>query len=176
MAFAPASFSACVGDGRFNVIKFPDEHAMLCSQLARVLRRGAKVVCRAYLCPDGGDTVAAACEDAACGRIGNFHAFKLRLGIAMACEAGEPSVPVVSILETFNRAFADRVQLVQRTGWQREQIDTIDFYAGSSAAYSFPTRRGLLNAVSAAFADARLVASGGYELADRCPLLVMERR
>jgi hypothetical protein len=48
-------------------------------------------------------------------------------------------------------------------------------YAGSDANYSFASRRQFLEIVPAEFTNARFVDVGSYELAERCPLLVLER-
>ncbi|MGD9922662.1 MAG: hypothetical protein AB7V13_14660 [Pseudorhodoplanes sp.] len=94
----------------------------------------------------------------------------------LACESRDPNVPVQHILDTFNAMFPDRSDLVRRTGWQRGHIDTIDFYDGSTARYSFSSRDQLLDVVPAAhFTGPRFLPSGHYELAEGCPLLALRR-
>jgi hypothetical protein len=96
--------------------------------------------------------------------------------MAIGHERGGPNVPVSEIRDTFERWFPDRAALEAETGWPREEIDTIDNYAGSNAIYGFATRRQMLDIVPAEFVNARFVDVGSYELAERCPLLVLERR
>jgi hypothetical protein len=174
LAFAPAAFAACVGDGSFIAARYPEEYGELFVELARVLRSGARLVLRCYMRPDGDAPVSALGESA--GAFRSFHAFKLKLGMALASERRNPNVPVQVMFDTFNRMFPDRAALVRLTGWERGQIDTIDFYEGSATSYSFPSRREWLASIPADWSAVHLVPSGHYELAECCPLLTMRRR
>jgi hypothetical protein len=173
LAFAPAAFAACVGDGSFIAARYPDEYGVLLAELARVLRSRATLVLRCYMRPDGDVPVSALAECA--GAFRNFHAFKLKLGMALASDRRNPNVPVQAMLDTFNRMFPDRAALVRLTGWERRQIDTIDFYEGSATSYSFPSRREWLASIPTEFSAVQLLPSGQYELAECCPLLTMRR-
>lgn len=176
LGFRSATFAACVGDGSLIAAHYPSDHAVLFAEIARVLCPGATLVLRAYVRPDAGDTALAVRQAALDGGLHDFHAFKLRLATALACDIGDPNVPVQHILDTFNAMFPDRAHLVRRTGWRREHIDTIDFYDGSTARYSFPSRGELLAAVPAThFVGSQFLPSGTYELAEACPLLAMRR-
>ena len=95
--------------------------------------------------------------------------------MALITEPAQPRVGVNAILDTFNSLFKNREELSRATGWPRDQIDTIDFYQGSSVAFHFPTRDRLLSVISEIFTDSRFVSSGTYELAERCPLLVAQK-
>lgn len=173
--FADASFSACIGDGSFSSLKFPEEYTALCCVLAELVRSGGRVVCRVYAAPDNPESISSVRKAALSGEIENFHAFKLRLAMALAAERGESNIAVESILMTFNEMFGDREKITRAAGWDREHVDTVDFYNGSSVRYSFPTRSQLLSVIPTAFSNMCFVSSGTYELADRCPLLVMEK-
>jgi hypothetical protein len=72
--------------------------------------------------------------------------------------------------------FPDRDRLVRDTGWSRPQIDAIEQYKDAASLLSFPPRDALAELASKSFAGVRFVDAGTYELADRCPLLVMQRR
>jgi len=132
-------------------------------------------VCRVFLAPDQGETAAAVAATARDGRIGRFLAFKFRLGMALAAERGEPNIDVQSIHDAFEANVPDRDRLAAVTGWARSEIDTIDVYKSSPQVYSFPTRRQCLDVVPPAFAQVRFVGAGTYELAERFPLLVLDR-
>lgn len=173
--FIAGSFTTCVGDGSLAVVEFPRGTVLLCERIREALRSGGRFVGRVYLAPDDGEAVAAVRAAAVDGTIRNFHAFKLRLAMAIAAEAGRVQVGVNEIFAVFQHLFGDRDELVRLTGWDREHIDTIDYYESSVVAYSFPTRRQLLSIVPRAFTNIRLVETGTYELAERSPLLVMEK-
>ena len=173
--FVPGSFAACVGDGSLSVVEFPRGAVLLCERIHEALRSGGRFAGRFYAAPDNGEPVAAVKAAADGGSIRNFHAFKLRLAMAIAAEAGRVHVGVNEIFAAFQTMFRDRDELVRRTGWDRGHIDTIDYYESSVVAYSFPTRRQLLSIIPPGFTNIRLVETGTYELAERSPLLVMEK-
>jgi SAM-dependent methyltransferase len=172
--FPQHHFSAAVGDGSLNVLTYPAGYQSLYRQLLRVVRPGGKLVFRLFTTPEAGEPVAAACHLAMKGRIRTFHAFKWHLAMAIATEAGDPNVRVERIREVFHDAFPDRAQLVRATGWPEEDIATIDIYRGSGEVYSFPTFAQFRATLPEGLLDLRQVPTGSYELAERCPLMVME--
>jgi SAM-dependent methyltransferase len=173
--FAPDTFSFCVGDASFGALSFPRDVTWLCEEVWRILGSGGKLVCRVFVAPDVPETVAAVRDAAMSGAIRNFHAFKFRLAMAIAAEGGRVAVGVDSIFKEFTGLFRDRDALVRMTGWDRQHIDTIDHYEGSMVAFHFPTRSQLLAAVAGKFSNARFLPSGTFELAERSPLLVMDK-
>jgi SAM-dependent methyltransferase len=172
--FAPATFSLCIGDGSLTALKFPTEVAALFRELKRTLIGGGRIVCRVYLAPDSAETISSLQESGLSGSINNFHAFKMRLAMALAAHQPEAQICVETVLDTFNRLFKNRNELVRATGWSREQIDTIDFYRGSTVVFNYPTRDQLLSVVTKTCPNARLAPSGKYEMSERCPLLVAD--
>jgi SAM-dependent methyltransferase len=173
--FVPASFSYCVGDTSFGALRFPDEVVSVCNHLSQILRPGGKFVCRVFLSPDVPESIEAVRDAAMAGAIRNFHAFKFRLAMALITERAQLRVGVDAIFNTFDLLFKDRDELTRATGWSRGQIDTIDFYRGSTEALNFPPRDRLLSVISTIFTDSRFVSSGTYELAERSPLLVAQK-
>jgi SAM-dependent methyltransferase len=170
-----ASFASVVCDGGALAFPYPGLPTKLLREVAHVLIPGGRFVTRVYSAPDEGETLAAvrgACER---GEVGSMHALKWRVAMAIVHERGAPNVPVTEIRDTIERWFPDREALSAKTGWPREEIDTIDSYAGSNATYGFATRRQILDIVPPDFTNARFVEAGSYELAERCPLLVLER-
>jgi SAM-dependent methyltransferase len=174
LPFAEGSFAACVGDGSMNTLEYQDVKSLY-DNLARVMLPGGRVVCRVYLTPDIGETVAEAAMAPWQGKARSFVYFKFRLGMAIAAERAQPNVRVKSIYEAFTAYFLDRDRLAAATGWNRSEIDRIDLYKNSSEAYNFPTGQQALSIVPHEFSNARFVPVGTYELAERCPLLVMEK-
>lgn len=174
LPFADGSFVACIGDGSMNTLDFPGV-TLLYNSLARVMLPGGRFVCRVYLTPDQGETVATVARAPWQSTIRSFVYFKFRLGMAIAAESAQPNVPVKSIYEVFAANFPDRDRLAAATGWDRSEIDKIDLYKSSPAVYIFPTRQQVLSLVPGDFANAHFVPVGTYELAERCPLLVMGR-
>jgi SAM-dependent methyltransferase len=174
LPFPPASFAAVIGDGSCNCLAYPDAYRALFAEIARVTRPGGRIAIRVYLAPDLPETLPALRTEALSGRAGSFHAFKWRLAQALIAEAGDANVRVEAIREAFDREFPDRPGLARASGWSMDEIATIDFYKGSAEVYSFPTLAQFRAAMPGSFRVARPVSSGSYELAERCPLMVMD--
>lgn len=172
LPFEAGRFGAVIGDGALNSVAGGLES--LIGEIARVLREGGVAVQRVFASPDEREPLERVHEDAMSGRIGNVHALKWRVAMAIA-RPPQYLVPVADILRTFNRMFPDRGELAAATGWDRLEIDTLDAYVDAWHSLCFPTR-GSLEAMGAdRFAACRFVESDGYALAERCPLVVWTR-
>lgn len=172
--FVSGAFSLCIGDGSLCGLTYPNDIVVVFNELKRILEGNGRIVCRLYLSPDEAETIPTLYEEVLSGKIGNFHAFKMRLAMALAAQQSAPRICVESILEGFNSLFRNRTELSHATGWSRQQIDTIDFYRGSAVFFNLPTKDQLLSVISKICPSVRLVPSGNYEMSDRCPLLVAE--
>ena len=174
LALPSASFASVISDGALT-FPYPGLTTKVLREAANVLIRGGRFVCRVYSSPEMGETLEAVRAAFMRGEVGSIHALKWRVGMALGHERGGPNVPVSEIRDTIERWFPDRAALSADSGWPRDEIDTIDSYAGSNAVYGFATRSQFLAIVPPEFTNARFVEAGCYELAERCPLLVMER-
>jgi len=168
-------FTAVIGDGSLSWISFA-QYPRLFEHLGRLLLPGARLAIRLYETPEPGETIAQVREAAMNGKIVGFHAFKWRLAMAIASETGNTTLPVKRIHEAFGRQFAQRAALSTAAGWTIDEIAEIDAYSGQDLVYYFPTRRELLAHLPSDFTDPRFIASGDYELAERCPILVADFR
>jgi len=173
--FAPASFALGVGDGSLNAVTFPDETALLRDELARALRCRGRLVFRAFTLPDVADAPLAIKAAALRGSYSNFHGCKWRLAMAIAAGAAHQNLEMRKVFDLFTELFPDRDRLVAITGWNRDEIDTIDLLKGSIAISAFPTRQQLHSVLSRSFSDVRFIAAGTYEFAEHCPQVVAER-
>lgn len=173
LPFPAGHFSAAAGDGSLNSITYPERYRSLLAELSRVLAPGGLFVTRVFMAPDRSETVETVVHLGRAGDIPVFNAFKWRLAMALVAAAGEPNIAVTAIRDAFNRAYPDRAALAAASGWDPQDIETIDAYENSSDVYSFPTLAQLRAAVPASFGDIRAVAAGHYALAERCPLIVM---
>jgi SAM-dependent methyltransferase len=176
LPFRAHRFGAAMGDGGLNILEFPASQARIFEELARVLRPGAIVAMRVFRFPERCETMTSLRDDAFAGRIAGFQAFKLRLAMALVSAGSAPNVPVRLIREVFDRDFPDRNALSRCSGWSLDDIATIDLYENSADVYCFPTEQQFASVVPSAFAPIRFLPVGTYELAERCPLLVTERR
>lgn len=170
----PASFASVIGDGCL-ALPYPGASARLLREVATLLQPGGRFVSRVFASPDRPEKLADVRTALARGEIGNVHALKWRIAMALQRELAASAVTVRAIRAEFLACVPDRTALAARTGWPRAEIDTIDVYASSNASYSFPTRAELLAIVPPELTRARFVEAGAYPLAERCPLFVLER-
>lgn len=166
-------FTAAVGDGSLSTLECPADYARALGRVADALAPGGMLAVRCFVAPDRPETVEDVVADVLAGRETCFHATRWRLAMALA--ATGPNVAVAGVHAAFERAFPDRSELCRRTGWAPETVALIDAYRGSGLAYSFPSRRALIEAVASRFVNARFVSSGSYSLSERCPFLIAER-
>ena len=173
LPLADASIDSVIGDGCLSVLP-SSERAGLLRELQRVLRPGGRLVLRLFCAPESIETPSDVHAAAMQGGDANFWAFRWRWMMAIAASHPGYDLPVHAAWQAFD-AIVDRAALAQATGWQRALIDTMDRYRDSSDMYCFAPMASVLAGVPAGFDNVRLVATQGYELAERCPLLVAER-
>lgn len=173
LPFGEDAFDAVIGDGCLSLLSFPIQYEQLFNQLKCVLKPHGKILVRVFASPDKTESCAEVCHEAINGKIGSFHAFKWCLAMAMTAESGGPNISVAEIHKLFNRLLPDREQLAKSTGWSHEDIATIDAYCGSTARYSYPTLSQLRWVLPQCLKETGLL-QGSYELAERCPTLVLE--
>lgn len=174
MPLAGNSIANAIGDGAFNTQSYPDGYVRLFAQLARVLKPGGRVVVRNFTTPEVGDSLAAVREAVLARRIASLHAFKWHLAMAIVARNGSPNIPVTQIRDGFHELFPDQAGLMAATGWTAEEIDTIEVYKDSVVSFSFPTLAEFRAVVPTGFGNFRVLPSGSYEMAERCPILVMD--
>jgi SAM-dependent methyltransferase len=168
-------FTAAVGDGSINCVRYPDTAHRLLDAVARVLEPGGRLVCRAFVTPDPGEPIDTVRDRALAGQTPSFHAFKWELTMAIVAEDGAADIRVQRILDVFEDRFPDRGAAAAAAGWHLADMATIDIYRGSDEVYSFPTSAEIMRVVPDSFVNARFVAVGTSPLAERCPLLVADR-
>lgn len=175
MTFAPASFTTCIGDGSLNSLPSLAAVTTILDRVAGFVATGARMAFRVYRTPDDCETVAEVFQAARARQVVSFGALKWRLAMAIAHERRDPIMPVAAIRDRFEREVTDRRRFVEESGLSAQDIDTIDIYRGSAETYCFPTGAELLAALPASVRFLAFAGSGRYELAEHCPLAVLER-
>jgi SAM-dependent methyltransferase len=175
MPVAGTSIANAIGDGSFNTLAYPAGYVRLFDELAHVLKPGGRIVVRNFTTPETGEALAAVREAVLARRIVSLHAFKWHLAMAVVAHAGSPNIRVTRIRDAFHEIFPDPAGLRAATGWTADEIDTIEVYKDSIVSFSFPTLSEFRRVIPAGFAAVRVLPSGSYEMADRCPIIVMDR-
>jgi SAM-dependent methyltransferase len=175
LPFAKETFTAVIGDGAANCPGYPQDLRQFFAEMARVLVQGGVLAVRVFARPEYPEAIGEIHEHVMRRGIGSFHAFKWRLAMAVCSRENDPNIAVTAIRDNVDRMFYDRGALAEATGWPMADIETIDAYKNSPDVYTFPTIGQFKSAIPDTFRAIRVLDSGTYELADRCPLLVMER-
>ncbi len=170
LPIAGGTIDTVIGDASLSVLDWP--MTAFLGELTRVLRPGARIVLRCFATPEPAETLDALRDAAMAGAGGSFSAFKLRLNMAVfAAAGGVRAVASHELLAGFERCFPDRAALARASGWTAEEIGRIDSYAGSETLHAYPDRTRILAGLPW---PGRFVEADGYELAERCPLLVVD--
>lgn len=171
--FAPESADFITGDGSFTLIRW-DEYRRTLASFARILRPDGRLVVRFFVRPAAGEPADAVFADLAAGRIGNFHIFKWRLAMALQrdCRMG---VCVGDVWRAWQERDIDEEQVVAETGWSADVVHTIHSYRGSDIIYTFPNLEELRGITGEGFEELACHIPA-YEMGDRCPTIVMQRR
>jgi SAM-dependent methyltransferase len=168
------SIQAAVGDGSLNVLPHLQDYRAVLEELHRVMAPGAVLVIRCFIRPDKVETLPEVIAAVHASQVGSFHALKWRCAMSLADVPGA-SVAVSDIHAAFETSFPSRLLLSEMTGWPEAQIDTIDAYKGAPTRYNFPTLQEMRDRCAPYF-DVEDVRYAIYEMADRCPTLILKRR
>lgn len=172
MGLPAGSRDVVVSDGCFSVLRL-SVYPELVRSVRSVLAPGGVFAFRTFVRPEVGEAPEHVYAAALAGSIGSFHDLKLRLLMAVQPDS-EQGVVTGEVWEHLATRGPDRDALAAATGWPREQIDTIDAYRGQDTLYTFP----LLSEVRATLEVGGFVVHActteGYDLAERCPTLVVE--
>jgi SAM-dependent methyltransferase len=171
----PLADGACdlgLCDGSFSAVDRAAQTSVRRS-VWRVLKPRATVLLRAYIRPDERETPDDVWEDLVAGRIGNFHAFKLRLLMAVCQPNGDARV--ADAWRFFDARCSSFDELARCVGWPVEVIRTIEAYNGQATAYWFPSLAEFRAEMADAFEEVAC-SWPSYELGERCPAFTLLRR
>lgn len=174
--FPDLSFDLAIGDGCLTAVGFPDELSRLLASIHRCLRSDGYLMLRLFCRPHVPETPDAVITALRSGAIGSFHAFKWRLAMAIQDMSDAPDVAVDEIWRVWNAARIDMGVLAEERGWPSEQVRTIEYYRGSPARYNFMRFDQAVRHLRRAGFDLAATRSGSYELADRCPHVLLKKR
>lgn len=178
LTLAPPSdvrgFELVVGDGVLTLFEYPAGYAVLGAALARLLRPGGLLAVRLFCRVEPSESVSDVMQALWAGRIGNFHAFKWRLAMALQGDATR-GVRLADIWSCFVEQAGSVRALAERTAFPEPEVSTIEGYRGVQACYSFSTELEVVELLAPHF-ELLETWHGSYELGERCPHLTLRRR
>ena len=161
-------FDLVVGDGCLSCMEYSHGYRILAASLHRVLKKQGLFLMRCFVRPEVSETPQDVFEDLLARRIGSFSAFRWRLMTALQEDPRE-GVGMGEVWQAWVDAGIDWNTVVARTGWPTEAIHSMP---KGGTRFSFPTLGELRTTVSDHFEEVA-VHIAQYELAERCPTLVL---
>jgi hypothetical protein len=158
-----------IGDGCFSMVNYPGEYRVLARSLHHLLSETGICAFRFFLRPTPAESITDVVTDLRAGRIGSFHVFKRRAGIALQ-ESAEQGIAVRRIWEWWEQSGITPEELTAEYGWRPETIATIDSYREGRDIFSFPT----LDEVRAALQELLVEVDchyPGYEFGESSPII-----
>jgi len=168
------SCDVVIGDGSMNCLRYPDDCLAMAASVRGVLRNDGMFVLRCYAQPEVQERPEHVYEAALRTEIPTFTQFKFRLLMAMQRSTRE-GVAVNEIYDFWAGHKDDEPRLMERTGWRRWEVDTIELYRGANNVHTFPTLAES-RAVLHEFFDEVCVSFPSYYAGERCPRLVLKPR
>ena len=172
MPLRSSTIDLALGDGCNAALPFTDGVSVMIREVARVLRPEGLFLLRVFVRPEPAETVEDVARDLAAGRIGSVHVLKWRLFAAL-CDDVEIGVRLGDVWDVWNRIRNLAAPYSPAPGWSAAEMGTIEIYRGDTETrFYFPTLAQLRALMSQRFASQRCIY-GDYELADRCPIMIL---
>jgi SAM-dependent methyltransferase len=172
---ADNSIDVMIGDGSFSCVnlEYPRGHQLLTQSARKALRKHGILIIRIYARPESCDPPEVVFRDLEAGRFETFDAFRLRL--LMAVQGDRPWIKLDDVYRAWQGANLDVDRIWAGTGWRMEVLHSLLRYQGKEAHYSFPTLQEFRDVLAAEFEEAA-IHFPGYQLGERCPILVLQPR
>jgi SAM-dependent methyltransferase len=161
-------------DGCLNILSWPREIEQVLAEVHRVLRPGGRFLARSTLRPPQPETLETILADLEAGRIGGAYALKVRIGTTLHAD-GLDGFSLHRMWRLWCDLFPDQETVPARFGWPLASFTFGTDYVDHDIRLVYPTLDELVAAAESWFRVAA-IEYGGYELAERCPTLLLEPR
>jgi SAM-dependent methyltransferase len=175
MPLADSSADIVLGDGSLNALPDAASYLALSAELNRIVRPGGRCVIRCFVQPETPETLDEVFGDLEANRIGSFHVLKWRVAMALQPDVAT-GVPVGEVWQAVHDACPDPEQLAARFAWPIREVLTIEAYRNVKTRYTFPTLRECCAFLTASGLSCVRTVMGRYELGERCPTVIADRR
>lgn len=161
-----------MGDGCINALEYSDYRKLFYS-ISNVLKSGGQFSLRFFQRPALSDSLFNVLRSPE--NCGNFHIFKWHIVMAMQSKLSA-GVRLSDVWETFNHEYPDQNVLAAMTGWDINEINTINNYKDVNAKYSFPRVMEVVNIAKDFKLDLIKTTYQQYKLSERCPHLLFKKQ
>jgi SAM-dependent methyltransferase len=171
LPLAAGEVDLVTGDHTLGCVDWPEGvHAVL-AEVRRILRPGGRFVLRMWTRPEVRESLETILADLEADRIESATVVKARFA-AWLHTKGTIGIAMADLKDLFEEHFPDRDAAAQRHGWPPETCEMPLTY-DPSRRMLMPTLSELRAIVTAYFREADCL-TGGYQLAERFPTLVLE--
>jgi len=170
MPLPDRSRDVALGDGCLTLLSIPDGREAFARNLKRVLVDDGVLALRCFCRPEQVETPRQVLADLESGRVRGFHAFKWRFVMAVHGRAAN-GVRLADVWDCWSAEVREPDALAARCGWPLESVRSMQVYRDSETRYLFSTVEESRRSLAPWFTlESQQV--GGYELAERCPILI----
>lgn len=174
MPLPHGSRDVALGDGCLTLLTPPEGYAAFAASLRATLADDGLVALRCFCRPLRAERPGEVFADLHARRTRGFHAFKWRLAMSLHGRL-EEGVRLADVWNCWAEEVREPDAIAARCGWPRELVKSMELYRGNASRYFFPTVEEAAAALAPGFSLA-FCHAGGYELAERCPILVYRAR
>jgi Methyltransferase domain len=177
LALPDSSRDIVLCDGGLHLLSYPQEQQQLVRILCSLLSDKGLCIFRLFVPPKDRESPDTVLQDLLEGRISNLNILKLRLAMSLQDSAAK-GVELKKIWCAIHEITSDLEGLAEKIGWPIEHVLAMNIYRDSTARYSFVTVNqayDLFCCNSGGF-KLRYVHVPSYELGERCPTIVLQRR
>jgi len=167
LPFDPGSFDIVIGDGCLTSLEYPRLQMVFLESVRKVMRPNGILIMRFFVQKEEPELSEVVFRDLVEGNIGSFHVLKWRLAMALQSTTRD-GVRVDDVWKAWKEAGIT-------TDWPSQAVETIETYRGSNHRLTFTTMREIRDLHASHFEE-RACSTPGYELGERCPILVHSLR
>lgn len=157
-----------MGDGCLNALEY-SSYRKLFHSVSNVLKAGGECSLRFFQRPATQDSLFNVLSSPE--NYGNFHIFKWHIVMAMQPKLNV-GVKLDDVWRLFDQTYPDQNILSAMTGWDTNEINTINNYKGVQSKYSFPRVMEVVEVAKEFNLVLLRTTYQKYELGERCPHLL----
>ncbi len=161
-------------DGCHTQVTFPFGFGVLAGEVHRVLKPAGRLLARVFVRPQEPESMQDIADALVAGRIGSVNALKLRLLAALHGLQGH-GTRMGDAWSAWKELPVPPQVTLNAPGWTGPELAGIEGYRGLDTRYYLPTLAELRSVQAEQF-DEVACHVGDYELAERCPTLIWQRK
>jgi len=170
MTWSPGQFGNIISDGALGLLGKLDNMVNFANKCKLWLKPNGRLIQRVFERPRIPVTIEELKYDLQARTGLGWNGFKWKMVYYIAAKNNGP-VELAKVRDLFNEIALDRKYVAMSTGWNIDDINTIDLYENIDTVTFVPDRQQWV----CVFDIADFVETTGYDLADTCPIIVWKK-